>query len=174
MRWPINLVLLACVVASNAVAQQSDVLAEQRQKDRVMVRGLPGVYVLIESIDQNAQADGLTGDALRTSVELELRRLGVPVLSSIDWEKVKGHPVLYINVNTLKRPSELYVFSIQVSLQEEVTLVRRPTERVLATIWDTQSVGSVGSARLRTLRDFVTEKVQIFANLYLSANSARK
>ena len=40
---------------------------------RESLRGLPGVQVLIEDIRPDAQADGLSQEAIRTAVELILR-----------------------------------------------------------------------------------------------------
>lgn len=44
------------------------------------LKGLKGVYVVIEDLNEEVIKDGLTVDAIRTDVELKLRLAGIPVL----------------------------------------------------------------------------------------------
>src|SRR5215831_8551620 len=58
-------------------------LAQKRDSDaRESLKGLPGVTVLIEGIKEDAQADGLSTEAVRTAVELALRSSGIRILTA--------------------------------------------------------------------------------------------
>src|ERR1051325_9720100 len=52
---------------------------------RELLRGLQGVYVEIESLDPDAEKDGLTKDRLQTDVELRLRQADIQVLTKKQW-----------------------------------------------------------------------------------------
>ncbi len=71
-------------------------------EERESLRGLPGVYVIIESIGKDAQADGLKEEAIRTAVELILRSSGIRVLTESEWLETPAAPYLYVRAATLK------------------------------------------------------------------------
>src|SRR5262249_38080843 len=73
--------------------------AQDIEYSRATLRGLEGVRVLVENIDTDAQADGLTQQQLQTAVELQLRKEGIPVLS---MTQMPGTPYLYVAVTAHK------------------------------------------------------------------------
>jgi hypothetical protein len=140
--------------------------------ERSSLYGLPGVYVLVESLNLDMEKDGLTKDQLRMEVESQLRNAGIRVLTREEKLKTAGNPQLYVNVNLLKSSSPFACpYSVEISLEQEVVLVRKPNMRTVATTWSQGSVGIVGIANLRTIRETVRGGVDHFIHEYVAANS---
>lgn len=147
-----------------------------RTQDLQLFEGLPGVCVVVEKVEEP-----LDQQRLRTAVELRLRQVGVPVLETQQVWPGKGRPSLYIRVGTTSDSalSETalsdYAFSIEVSLNEFVTLERKPsTTRRLARTWYSGHVSLVGSNKLiDSVTEGVLKDVDSFANLYLAANPSK-
>ena len=114
------------------------------EPNQTALRGLKGVYVLVESLAPEAEQLGLNKGQLKTDVELRLRKAGVRVLTKEEWKRIPGVPYLYVNVNTFIRAgSALCAYSTSVVLNEMVMLARGfPT---VGAIWSTGAVGSVGT-----------------------------
>ncbi|WP_155850555.1 hypothetical protein [Chthonomonas calidirosea] len=72
-----------------------------------MLRGLPGVYVLVGELNDDVKGTGLTKESIQTALEQELRRVGIHVY---DWDDPKQKqeiddknvPMLYTNVNSVR------------------------------------------------------------------------
>ena len=140
--------------------------------ERSPLYGLPGVHVLVESLNLDVEKDGLTKDQLREEVESQLRNAGIKVLTREEKFKTAGNPQLYVNINLLKSSSPFaYAYSVEISLEQEVSLVRKPTMRTAATTWSQGSVGIVGIANLRAIRETVRGRVDHFIHDYFAANS---
>jgi|ERR1041385_4021742 hypothetical protein len=141
------------------------------EASRATLVGLPGVYVLVENVDDDAQRDGLDTLQVRTDVEVKLRQAGIRVLSREEWLSTAGVPNLYVNIQTAKNQQNVYAFSVRIELSQGVTLVRQPSPRLLVTTWSTPGViGTVGSKKLASLRDNVRDQTDQFINAYLAAN----
>lgn len=139
---------------------------------RETLRGLPGVSVLVERMDPDAERDGVTQSHLQANVERRLRKAGIPVLTNQEQYATPGAPYLYVNVSTLKSTelAGLYAYAIQVSLAQTVILERDPSTITTATTWNVGSVGMVGGARLRGIRDSLGDHVDHFINDFLAVN----
>jgi hypothetical protein len=139
---------------------------------RPSLKGLKGVYVLVESLQAEAERSGLSQTSIQTDVELKLRQAGITVLTQAEMLEAPGGPHLYISVNTQSSQSGLlYAYSIRVALCQDVRLDRDPSIRIFsATTWFVASVGTAGRNRLRDIRDMVKDDVDTFINAYLSVN----
>jgi hypothetical protein len=71
-------------------------------EQRELLRGLQGVEVVIEDIKPDAQADGLSQEALRTAVELILGSRGIRALTPSERSAMPVKPSLYAHVGTDK------------------------------------------------------------------------
>jgi hypothetical protein len=161
----VTLALLFLAVVSPLVGQADD------ETSRATLVGLPGVYVLVETVADEAQRDGLDTLQVRTDVEVKLRQAGIRVLSKEEWLSTAGAPYLYVNIQTAKNNLRLYAVSVSIDLRQDVTLVREPSLRRLVATWSTPGVlGTVGSHKLATVRDDVRDLVDQFINAYLAAN----
>lgn len=162
---PTKLVLacaFALIVASGTFAQKIS------QEDAL--RGLSGVSVFVDQINPEAQRDGLARGQLQTDVEVRLRKAGISVLPNADPE-TPLFPQLYVKVRVVKRREfNLYAFSITVQVNDFVDLRRKPTRSAVVTVWDTDTAGSVGTDKIRTVRDAVGDLVDEFINHYLAQN----
>ncbi|MBI4628075.1 MAG: hypothetical protein HY729_05150 [Candidatus Rokubacteria bacterium] len=155
--------LLVVPRATNAVDNESE---------RATLKGLPGVLVLVEDMNPEVERAGLARATLQTDVELKLRQAGIAVLSTTEMLAAPGYPHLYLNVATgaPRTAPGLYVYSIQLSLKQQVVVVRN-TAVSLASTWSTTAkFGTVGADRLSSVRESVRDQVDKFINAWLSVN----
>ena len=160
---PQCVVILIVILASEGRAQT---LEQQRET----LRGLAGVAVVVEPLNAEAEQDGLTQGRLQATVEKQLRAAGIPVLSKETWSVTPGGPYLYVNVAALKKQYELYAYSIEVCLNQLVTLARDRNIRQFAETWETREVGTVGSDKLPTVQDSIARHVETFIAAYRTVN----
>jgi hypothetical protein len=138
--------------------------------ERESLRGLPGVYVIIEAIASDAQTDGLTQEVIRTSVELILRSNGIRVLTESESLATIASPYLYVRVGTVKN-GLLYGLDVIIQLSQQVSLVHKPKVRMFAATWETSQIGTVGKDKLRDIPSTAIEPlVKAFANDFLAVN----
>src|SRR6185503_215890 len=90
-------------------------------QERESLRGLSGLGVVIGEINPDAQADGLSQEAIRTAVELILRSSGIQVLTQPELLKPPVRPYLYVQITTINSGS-LYSVGLNEILYQEVSL----------------------------------------------------
>lgn len=129
MRYVVMTVLMALTGFDLSLADAAT--PDQRES----LRGLQGVEVVIEDIKSDAQADGLSQEALRAAVELILRSRGIRVLTPSERSETASKPYLYVHVGTDKSSSGQYSFNARVELHQAVSLVHRPQPIILAPTW---------------------------------------
>jgi hypothetical protein len=164
MRYVLSAIImvLTCLTLSTAQAAGSD--------ERESLVGLPGVLVVIEEINPEAQTDGLSVEAIQTAVELIFRSSGIPVLTPSEREMTPSRPCLYVQVNALNR-GPTYAVSLEVRLTQQVSLVHRPGWKMIAATWNGDSVIIVGKAQLRMIiSENIGPLVKAFANDFLAVN----
>ena len=139
--------------------------------ERDTLKGLQGVYVLVEYLISEQEKFGLTKQQLQTDVELRLRQSGIMVLSEQEWLLIPGEPRLYVNVNLqIYEEIGLVAFNILIELNQSVFLARDPTKFCMASTWWTALGGPIGLSKITTIRESVKDCVDIFINDYLAAN----
>lgn len=159
-------VLLTLILLSEGV----NAFAEMPERAKETLRGLPGVTVVIEPLHDSAEHDGLTRSQLQAAVERQLQAAGIRVLTQDEWRSTPGSPYLYVNVSALKKSYGLYAYSIEVCLNQLVTLIRNQDIQEFAETWETREVGTVGKDRLATVHQSVAAHVGIFIRDYFSVN----
>lgn len=98
--------------------------------ERGTLRGIRAVSVLVENLDLELAASGLTPALLRSEVESRLRRGGIPV-------STKGSdPVLYVHVYGIKTPDGFWTLALEVSLRQHVRLGRDLRIATEAATWN--------------------------------------
>ena len=132
--------------------------------DRESLRDLDGIHVVVEDLRADAQEDGLTTQAVEEEVRRRLREAGVRYVGAERWVVEEGSPYLYVNVNTVKSEAEgLYVFGIDIQLNQTVRMIRNPSVAIPATTWTSGCrVGAVEVKGLPTLIEVIGESVQRF------------
>lgn len=141
--------------------------------ERKSLRGLAGVYVLVEKLDPDDEALGISEEQFRTKAELELRKAGIRVLTREEYIKNDRSPYIYINMSLLQPGGELglVVVSLQVSLEQTVTLGNG--DSVAASTWNKAVFGSMGKEDVQSIRsETLPRLIEEFANDFLAANSA--
>jgi len=172
MRHPYRALFVSVVIVGTLLCgSQREEAAFPDEYSHPTLRGLTGVAIIVESIREEIERDGLTSEQIQTDVELRLRKAGIRVLSEKERAETPGIPLLYVNVNVLKvKDAFLYAYSIHVALQQLVLLERNTKISGLATTWDTGSVGTEGESHLRDIRGGVADDVDKFINAYLAVN----
>ena len=89
---------------------------------RVTLRGLQGVYVLLEDVQPEMARAGLTTQQLQIDVEWQLRQAGIPVLTKDQAFRVQGAPYLYVYVHLLPHPIGLTAYSSLVEVNQRASL----------------------------------------------------
>ena len=140
------------------------------------LRGLAGVEVVVESLDPEAEQDGLHNSQLQTDIELRLRKVGIKVESGPKALNIPGMPTLYVNINTIKKESGSYAYRVDVELQQSVILDRNRSLIIMsATTWNTGMLGMVGSNNMpATVREAVGDLVDKFINDFLAENPVKR
>jgi len=143
-------------------------------EERDSLRGLQGVQVLVEDIEKEVQADGVSQDAIRTSAELILRSNGIRVLTPSERLSTPSAPFLYLRVGTVKTKLgivDFYAFSVTVVPKQVVSLAHRPGQVAIATTWEAQDgVGTLSRQDIRKVSSYVDDQVKEFANDFLAVN----
>ena len=168
-------VLIPALWAVVRAAEKTDGTAPQPKlavEQRDTLRGLQGVAVAVEGLEPEVEQLGLTSEALRTDTERQLRQYGIKVLSHQEQLATPGMPCFYVNVNVKGAETVLPIMavSIQVELQQHVSLERDPTIHCVAATWKTAGVGTVSRSKLGQVRDSVKDLVARFINDYLAVN----
>lgn len=143
-------------------------VAEQRST----LAGLKSVGVLIERLQADAEALGLSTDALQTDVELRLRRSGIRVLTNAEMKHDPGAPYLYLGVNfQCSADLPLCAQSINLQFTQSVILSRDPTIESFGSTWDKNVVGMIGrKVFASSTRQAVGDLVDQFLNDFLTVN----
>jgi hypothetical protein len=148
-------------------------------KDSDLLKGLTGLWVLVERVKPDLERDGVTKAQLTTRVQIKLRQAGIKVLDVDELEKmpikeglkIASAPALYLDVDSIKiKDSPLYAYSLSLEVLETVILKRDKKIEVLAGTWKQKAMGYCGVERLRSVYDGVDDMVNMFINDYLAAN----
>ena len=108
------------------------------------LQNLPGFAVNVLRLTPDAEKLGVTQEKLREVLVKHLREAGLPLVSEEKLTTLPGHPILELTVLLRKvRDGSGYIFSINLSLQEMVSL-ERPTENlagIYAPTWEKTILG---------------------------------
>ncbi len=159
-------VLAACTAGLGATTRLA---AQDTDVTRATLKGLPGVCVVVDGIQPDAERDGLMKAAIQTDVEVQLRVAGIPVLTVEEMLKSVPRPFLRVQINTVSSKARLYAYSVHIGVDQLVLL--KNGQRAIATTWAPVSeIGLVESESLRLVRDSVKDRVNEFINAWLMVN----
>ncbi len=155
---------LVCVVPS--------ALALNTEANRETLRGLKGVRVLVEDFAPEVEKAGLTKNQLQANIEDKLHKAGIKTLTQDECFAIPGEPYLYVNIsmNLRKADPNVYSFSIDIGVIQNVTLDRDPKQKTYAVTWSTGGVGSIEKEFLPRLKDSVDDLVDLFIKSYWAVN----
>ncbi len=146
--------------------------ASDSEIDRASLKGLQGVFVLVEDLNPPEEQAGLKTADIQADVEQELKAAGIPLLSKTQNIDTPGMPTLYISVSVASSTAtDVWPFSVDVNLEQQATLKRSPDTFVpTAVTWHVGSIGAVEKVNIRSVRDRVNEQVAKFVNAYFKVN----
>jgi hypothetical protein len=147
-------------------------MASDSEIDRASLKGLKGVFVLVEDLNPPEEQAGLKAADIQADAEQKLQAAGIPLLSKTQDIDTPGMPTLYISVSIASSmATDLWPFSIDVNLEQQATLKRSPDTFVPTAItWHVGSIGAVGKSDIRSIRDRVNEQLSKFVNAYFKVN----
>lgn len=165
------LLLLACGV--NGVAGDAESL-----------KGISGIWVLVENLDPDLLKAGLTKGELRADIEDRLRESGIAVKPP---SASGSGPFLYLELTDISVPAggkrkskpnaksngrhEGTALYVRLELQQAVALKRAPASSLLSDTWRQSMIGYAEPSRAGgTARGWVKELTDRFIKSYLMAN----
>lgn len=162
----------ACLLAitSRTAAQDVDVEAE-------WLRGLDGLYVIVQEPNDQEQEGGLTREALQTYLEMRLRQARIPVLSETEWEESERKPYLYLNIRALP-VSGGWTYSIGLEVKQlaciEGVMETEKEGRLalcsLLTTWDAGALYTTPDNLADSVRRNLVEPMDQLVNDYLAVH----
>jgi hypothetical protein len=137
------------------------------QGEEEVLRGLAAVTVKVERLRAEIEQDGLFASTLQDDVEMKLRLAGIKVLSEEQCLENPDCPHFYLFVDAFKH-SEGYIYRIQVSLREPVTVTRTRTKIIATTMRIRDELGI--TPYLSEIRGEAQDLVDEFIKAWESAN----
>jgi hypothetical protein len=137
------------------------------QGEEEVLRGLSAVTVKVERLRAEIEQDGLFASTLQNDVELKLRLAGIKVVSEDECAENPDCPLFYLFVDAFKH-SEGYIYRIQVSLREPVTVLRTRTKIIATTMRIRDELGI--TPYLSEIRGEAQDLVDEFIKAWETAN----
>ena len=144
--------------------------------NRLTLKGLQGIRVLVEDVASEIEASGLTKDKLQGNVESQLKKAGITILTEAEVLKTPGEPYLYININAApgKVQPNLYSYSIDIAVIQNIVLERDPKANTYGITWSTGGVGITEKDSLNQLGESLVSIIDVFIESFQSANKITK
>jgi len=149
------------------LAISTGALAQIKQGEEEVLQGLEALHVKVERLRAEVEQDGLFGSTLQSDAELKLRLAGIKVLSEEQWLKNPDSPFLYLFVDVFKH-SEGYIYRIQISLREPVTIIRKRTKTTATTLRIRDELGI--TPYLSEIREEAQDLMDEFIKAWQAAN----
>jgi len=137
------------------------------------LRGLSGVFVVLEEVTREVEPLGLAYEVLKADTEQQIRRHGIQLLSEEGLSRVEGTPCLRVAVGC--KPGSagkdpLVSYTILVQFSQDVALTRDPNIVCSAVTWKKTVVGMVQRSGIQKIRGRVEDLVGMFVQDFLAAN----
>ena len=130
---------------------------------RDTLRGLPGIEVIVDTLEPTLEQAGLTSARLRDNIVHRLRDQDIQVFTSQVSNPSDAKPYLYVDLTTLEIPGQdLVVVAIQVKVRQTVRAAATLSNIVDATTWDSHTIVGLPSKQLPRLPELVGEHVERF------------
>lgn len=147
------------------------------EQTRQTLSNIPGFMVVIEELQPcllkykpYLQKFGLNKDQLQNDVEKQLKAAGIKILSSSEWQKTRGNPILYININTHEKERFSFAYDVRVEIQQVVAPEANPKTRIMATTWSINITGMADIGTLSLIQKDLTAMVDRFIQAYRAVN----
>lgn len=170
MRSNLCLATFVVLVLSLTAAAQTD----GRGSSRESLRGIGKVALVIEGVGTytrpvGSQADTPTEAQVKEGVEEQLRRAGIPLSEPASGKQGGATPALHLHLMASKDEKGFNHYVLRLWLTQEVVLPRATPVKVVATTWDSNSMGH--GAGYQFFESSICEQVHNFIEAYKAANS---
>ncbi len=142
--------------------------------ERATLKDLGNVRFIVADLGRSVEAQGLKKQDLQAALEKRLRTAGITVLG--ESERARGMPTLFLNLSLADADDAqtAFVYSLDLTLSQEVRLVRAPNIRVTSPTWRSAgAVGVVEADKVASLSDSSSQAVDTFIAAYRAANAAK-
>ncbi|MCW3055490.1 MAG: hypothetical protein JWN14_4660 [Chthonomonadales bacterium] len=166
------LVLLLCIglPASSAPPPQDGKPTFISADGPEVLKGLKDIGVFVERFPKDLLTPSLTMEAVKNDIELKLKLGGLHVVPTLEAQQTHV-PILYVNLNGFKAINNLFVYNINLFLQEDVTAVRAKNVVITnAVVWQREFVGATGELNLPAIRTDLKDDIDTFLNDYMVSN----
>ena len=153
-----------------AFGMPTAVYAIDSEYSRESLKGIRGLYVLVEDLTQSTREAGFRKDSILKDVQMKLRLAGIQCLSQDQHLMVKGQPYLYVALSALRDAAagNLVVYYLNIELIQNVLLERNSSVLVDAPTWSINKIGTTN--RVKQVRNELKDFLDRFASAYHTAN----
>jgi hypothetical protein len=163
--------LIGAALPAIALLGLASAARAQGTVDREPLRGLSGVFVLVEELPEQVAQKGFSRQQIQAAMEERLKGSGIAVLPKEAWLNTPGTPMLYANVNVNpEKHQDRYACSVSVSLAQRVVLERDGSIKILARTWQVGTVGLLSDSAPGAIQDQLAFLVDRFASDFLAVN----
>lgn len=135
------------------------------------LRGLPGVEVVVESVEPELERDGVTRAAIQSEVEQRLKARGIPVYPSQNANPSPAKAYLYVHLTPLKlAPQNLYAIGVQVHVRQTLHSLVTASNIVDAMTWDANDLIAVPIDKVTSVHRTIQESVDRFIQDWLAVH----
>ena len=168
--------------------------ADDKARDRKTLQGIQSVVVKVHTFEAEWQTElgkvGLSESALQSSIEHQLQKAGIQVVSEEASSRSEFEGILNVRLKfsdpepakkqfpTYDKNGDIiekvdvkkrYIYAIRLNLRQLVALQRDPSTKAFAITWQAESVGM---RRLALIKDDIQSLVDVFIEAYISENQA--
>jgi hypothetical protein len=147
--------------------------AEDSEASRRTLKGLAGVYVVVEELQPNllkyekyTKQFGINRPGIQREAEQTLSKAQIRVLSAEEWKKAPGCPVLYLNVNTHESEKYWFSYDIKIELRQVVVLEANPLVKTHAGTWSLDITGMTNIGNLKQIQQDLGIMLQKFVQAW--------
>lgn len=165
-------VLMTAIVAL-LVGSPSPVPGLDTPNERLTLVGLTGVHLVVYDLRTERDRDTPTRSSLQADLEKRLGLAGLQPLGATEALRSVGRPTLELRLSLAKsrHAPELYVYSVDLALRQQIQLARARTIESYAITWsEPPDVGTVEPAHLSVVFNAVRAKVEQFITAWQAAN----
>ncbi|MEM7008607.1 MAG: hypothetical protein AAF462_05660 [Thermodesulfobacteriota bacterium] len=100
-----------------------------------------GIGVRVENVDADAAADGLDVKKLEKIITQKIKKAGVKVITNQEVNTLPGQPRLVLNINTVKQPGPIYIYTTSLDVYQIVILARNNSLSAVSPTWSVLTTG---------------------------------
>ena len=189
-KWLFSITIIAAWIT---MALTDVCRADDKARDRKTLHGIESVVVIVHPVEAEWQSElakvGLAENVLQTSIEHQLQKAGIQVVSEEESSRSATEGILNVRLifsdpepakkkytaldkkeDTIEEVDvkKRYVYAIRLNLRQLVSLKRDPTAEAFSITWQAESAGM---RRLALIKDDVKDLVDVFIEAYVSENS---